>query len=98
MIQPTVGRKVWYRPSATEAITRNGDQPMDATIVYVWNDRLVNLRVIDHVGNAHIRNSALLMQGDEQYDPVTGYCEWMPFQTGQAKAQAAHQAAEAVSG
>lgn len=102
MIAPTIGRKVWYRPNKTDSVTRNGDEPMDATVVYVWNNRCVNLVVFDHAGCPHVRISVLLMQGDEQYDPVSSYCEWMPFQTGQAKAQAdlAHavQAAGAVSG
>lgn len=98
MIHPSIGRKVWYRPSPTDSVRRNDPtQPLDATIVYVWNDRMVNLVVHDHAGHAHLRSSVLLMQGDEEYDPVTSYCEWMPFQQGQAKAQA-HQAASAVSG
>jgi hypothetical protein len=99
MITPTIGRKVWYRPNPLDSVARNSlTQPMDATIVYVWHDRCVNLVVHDHAGNTHLRPSTLLMQGDESYDPVQSYCEWMPFQQGQAKAQAPHQATEAVSG
>jgi len=100
VIKPTVGRKVWYRPAKGEAMVCNSDdQPMDATIIYVWNDRTVNLVVHDHGGSVHMRRSTLLLQGDEQYDPVTGFCEWMPFQQGQAKAtEHQKQAAVAVSG
>lgn len=98
MIKPTVGRKVWYRPADREAIARNGEQPLDATIVAVNSDRNVNLVVFDATGELHKRPGTVLMQGDETYDPVQGYCEWMPYQQGQAKAQAPHQAAEAVSG
>jgi len=86
VITPTVGRKVWYRPARTEGIARNGEQPLDATIVSVHNDRTVNLVVFDATGELHKRPGTLLLQGDEQYVPVTGYCEWMPYQVGQAKA------------
>jgi len=85
MITPTIGRKVWFRPNKAESMARNGDQPMDATVVYVWNDRMVNLVIFDHVGGQHMRPCVLLMQGDESYVPVNSYCEWMPYQLGQAK-------------
>lgn len=95
MITPTVGRKVWYRPAKAEFIARNGEQPLDATVVAVHSARSVNLVVFDANGEMHKRPRTLLMQGDEQYDPVTGYCEWMPFQTGQAQALA-QQAVQAT--
>ena len=113
MIKPTIGRKVWYRPSLYE-IRKQGDHspesahklvchymptPMDATVVYVWNDRMVNLRVTDHDGNQCALTSVLLLQGDETYTTVNGYCEWMPYQAGQAaKARAEEINAHAHTG
>ena len=60
--------------------------PLDAGIVYVWNDRLVNLDVTDHAG-AHLAiTSVPLIHGDEPAGPMPFfYAEWMPYQTGQAK-------------
>lgn len=92
MIKPTVGRKVWYRPSETDkksgtgnpAMAVFGDQPCDATIIAVHNDRLVNLAIIDHNGGYHVRTSALLLQDDAKPADGQGYAEWMPYQVGQA--------------
>lgn len=95
MIEPTVGRKVWYRPSAADkagnfGMKTAGDQPLDATVVAVWGPRTVNLAVLDANGNPFTRTSVPLLQDDDT--PPTnaageiqgGYAEWMPFQKGQA--------------
>lgn len=90
---PTVGRKVWYRPSESDRLGENGmfvnlNQPLDATIVCVFNDRMVNLVVFDSNGNQFRRLSVTLVQpGDEI--PVGGrYCEWMPYQVKQHEKKA----------
>ena len=50
-IKPTIGRRVWFRPSAqflerNPTVTQLGSgQPMDAGIVYVHHDHMVNLAV-----------------------------------------------------
>lgn len=104
MITPTVGRKVWYRPSAFDmkgpgAMTSAGQQPLDATVIAVWGDRMVNLLVVDVVGKTFPKLSVTLMQDgdapnmqgpkDSDGNPTAGgYAEWMPYQQGQAKAQA----------
>ena len=65
-------------------------QPFDATVVYVWDDRRVNLHVLDHYGNPFIIATSvpLLQEGDTP--PQFGfYAEWMPYQLGQAKKEAA---------
>lgn len=91
LIKPTIGRRVWFRPNGTrrdESIAIiDPSQPFDAGIVYVWGDRMVNLDVTDHAGRHHAVTSVPLLQPG---DPVpTGfYAEWMPYQTGQAKAAA----------
>lgn len=91
MIKPTIGRKVWFRPNGCGSLngaTLNNfdkDQPMDATIVCVHGDRMVNLLVVDHGGAPHMQRSVALRQPDE-IAPPGFYCEWVPFQAGQAKA------------
>ena len=97
MIKPTVGRKVWYRPSPFDktgigAMQVAGEQPLDATVIAVWGERCVNLQVIDITGKTFTKMSATLLQEGDAPPPVEGgggYAEWMPYQQGQAKAQAA---------
>ncbi|UCV01152.1 crAss001_48 related protein [Acidovorax radicis] len=104
VIKPTVGRKVWFRPNGTTDLQKPGTtergrlnelhgQPLDATVTYVWSERMVNLSVLDHYGNPFIATSVNLLQpGDST--PATGfYAEWMPYQQGQAaKAESASAA------
>ena len=85
MIRPTVGRVVWYRPNQPGSVGSLDDgQPMAATVAFVRNDRCVNLSVVDHHGRQFSAIGVLLLQGDESFKPVTPYCEWMPYQVGQA--------------
>lgn len=104
MIHPTVGRKVWFYPNAHQSTVLrvfDSKQPCDATIVYVWNDRMVNLHVVGPTGIGHAFQSVKLLQDDDA--PPEGmsqhYATWMPYQTGQAKAAetAASQSPRAVS-
>jgi len=106
VIKPTVGRKVWYRPRGISFVQPNGSvfapsdygaQPMDATVIYVWGDRMVNLDITDHAGNHFIATSVTLLQeGDDE--PVGAYAEWMPYQKGQAaKTEASEKAAAPTS-
>ena len=95
---PTVGRKVWYRPCANDltgpvpmtASLADGTQPLDATIIAVHNDRLVNVLVVDQVGKQFLVLSCTLLQdGDEPSTDKSGnvvgrYVEWMPYQKAQA--------------
>lgn len=86
MIQPTIGRVVWYHPRPGEIglAVNDGSTPCAAIVAYVWNDRMVNLTVCDHNGQAQSRTSVRLLQDGEPPMPGTAYCEWMPFQKGQA--------------
>ena len=86
LITPTIGRQVWFRPSKEDTLHTGFGEPLAATICRVWNDRMVNLQVIDVEGRAHARTSVLLLQGDEGYAPVTGHCEWVPRVEAQAGA------------
>ena len=79
VIPPTVGRKVWFYPTADSS-----GEPQDATVVAVHSDRLVNLVVFDHVGEMSAPRSVNLVQeGDEA--PYGQHCRWMPYQLGQAR-------------
>lgn len=99
IVTPTVGRKVWFRLNGIPTLQRaNIDehsfaipklistQPLDATVVYVWDDRMVNLAVRDHYGNNFVASSVVLVQeGDDKPSNGGYYCEWMPYQMAQAK-------------
>lgn len=97
VITPTVGRKVWYQPSAqdkagTFPMQCSAGQPLDATIISVWGDRMVNVLVTDIMGKQYpVLSCTLLQPGDEPSANADGqlvgrYVQWMPFQVGQAKA------------
>ncbi|HEX8807480.1 MAG TPA: hypothetical protein VF760_00625 [Xanthobacteraceae bacterium] len=99
MIKPTIGRKLWFHPGEGDDLWHGEQetQPCDATIAYVWNDRLVNLTVADHNGYTRGRSSVPLVQpGDERPTSKQSYCEWMPFQIGQSQAVKDAQAAGGV--
>ena len=76
MINPTIGRIVWYQEAGS-------DQPCAAIVTYVWNDYMVNLSVFDHNGVQRSETSVHLKQDNEDAAPFP-YCEWMPYQKGQA--------------
>jgi len=89
MIKPTVGRVVWFWPSANYASQRgmmcsDRAQPLAALIAYVHGDRMVNLSVLDQKGEAFAVCSVPLLQEGDELSPCSFYCEWMPYQKGQA--------------
>ena len=94
MIQtPTVGRKVWYRPCAGDTsgsfhMYVAPDQPLDATVIAVWGDRLVSLLVTDITGKQFPVLSCTLVQDGDPLPPNGRYCEWMPYQKAQHAATA----------
>jgi len=95
MIMPTIGRVVLYRKS-----TGSGTQPNAAIITFVHSDRMVNLVVFNENGVAHGETSVTLMQTEEEASNpsfVGPFCEWMPYQKGQAaKTEALEQKMAAV--
>ncbi len=86
MIKPTVGRIMWYWPSKVE----DEGQPLAAIVVRVWSDNMVNLAVFNADGVPQPRTSVPIVQDGSPYAAGNSpYCEWMPYQKGQAaKAEA----------
>lgn len=83
MIKPTVGRVVWYWPRSPQ----QGSQPLAAIVAHVWSDTCVNLAIFDANGNAMVypSTSVLLVQEENERPSGGNFCEWMPYQIGQAK-------------
>jgi hypothetical protein len=84
-IKPTIGRKIYYHPVAGEAGSNGvafnkGDQPFDATIVYVHGNGSVNLRVTDHNGDTFAKRNVRLIQAGEKAPTEGGYAQWMEYQ------------------
>ena len=83
IIQPTVGRVVWFHPSDDDVMAR-GSGTLAAIVANVWSDTCVNLAVFDGNGNHHSRTSVLLVQEGNPVPTGGMWCEWMPYQKGQA--------------
>lgn len=96
IIKPTIGRVVWFHPSEVTGeagFTLHGNgQPYAAIIAHVHGDRMLNLTVFDANGVPHSRTSVWLVQDGDAVPQCGYYCEWMPYQKGQAaKADAAEK-------
>lgn len=85
MIQPTIGRAVWYYANGKAQLDA-GVQPYSAHVAYVWNDRLINIGFLDSTGVAKNTTSVKLIQEGDPI-PHEPFCCWMPFQVEQAKKQ-----------
>lgn len=77
VIQPTVGRVVWYWPYYGMR------QPYAALIVRVHDDGCVALAYFDFNGIPGHAYHVLLIQ-DGEPKPEFEFCEWMPYQKDQA--------------
>lgn len=92
MIKPTVGRVVWYWPVKNKGVDgkifyempHDGVQPLAAMITNVYTDTMVNLVVFDANGNSHGLCSVDLIHEGKPRPEGGRYCEWMPYQKGQA--------------
>lgn len=94
IIKPTVGRKVHYIPSTdphdddAEMLTHTVDfvvQPLDATVIAVYADDVVNLSIFDIHGHIFSRRNVKLLQEGDRAPSMGRYAQWMPYQIGQAK-------------
>lgn len=93
MITPTVGRQVWFWPSKDKVAEMqpafDRTQPMAATVTWVWDDRRVNLAVLDQNAKPYPMIGVKLLQEGDAPAEGESYAEWMPYQKGQAaKAEA----------
>ena len=94
MIKPTPGRVVWYTPADDDPTPKFKGEVLSATVARVIGDRLVNLMVIRADGVTYGRHNVLLLQDGDQRPKTGPYCEWMPYQKGQAaKTEALEQRA-----
>lgn len=91
MIKPTIGRVMWYWPSKAN----RGEQPLCALVCFVHGDDMVNLAVFGREGSTWGSASVPIVQEGSRYTAGDSpYCEWMPYQKGQAaKTEAAEAAA-----
>jgi len=89
MIKPTVGRVVWFHDAF---VPDTKEQPQAAIICCVHSDRCVNLAVFDVNGGGSISKTSVPLRQEGDVAPAGYFCEWMPYQMGQA---ARTEAAEA---
>ncbi len=81
MIKPTIGRVVWFYPTADSS-----GQAQPALVNFVHSERCINVAGFNHGGTPFSQNSCLLIQeGDPE--PSGAHARWMPYQVGQAKKQ-----------
>lgn len=78
MIEPGIGRVLWYRPSG------RGGPKQAALVAKVIDNHTVNLAAFDELGRSYGVVGAHLVQPEDVDIPQGAYAEWMPFQKGQA--------------
>lgn len=79
-MKPTVGRIVLFHPTP--------DVTQAAIVAFVHSDTMVNLAVFDGNGATSGRTSVQLVAPGESKPEFGMFCEWMPYQVGQAQKQA----------
>jgi hypothetical protein len=84
IIQPTVGRRVLFKPNPVNL----PDLVFAADVVAVQGDRCVNLSVFDANGQRFSRLGVVLVQEGDEAPPLP-HALWMDYQRNQAVAQAA---------
>lgn len=87
VIEPTIGRIVWFWRNP-EAMESPGAQPWAAIVTYVHSDHLVNLATFDPEGGILCETSVVLLQEGDAIPDQSAFCQWMPYQIGQAKKHA----------
>lgn len=84
---PTIGRQLWFWESGAKRAAASSDpavQPEAATVIYVIDDRCVNVQVISLKGRVRTVLRACLVQPADPWNDTTGpHCAWMPYQQAQ---------------
>jgi hypothetical protein len=70
MINPTVGRTVWFRDHNRD------DPPLAAIVTFVHNERTVNVAVFSPLGSVYGHQMVTLRQPEDMPPPLGFYCEW----------------------
>lgn len=91
-IAPSVGRKLYFHPGYDMSfVVLDPNVPLDATILFTWpadptlpSISLLNVMVVDHVGNFHFKAKVPLVQDGQTAPENSVYAYWMPYQVGQA--------------
>jgi len=87
VIVPSVGRRVHFYPNAEhQALLGVFDpsQPCDAGVLYVHNERSVNLEVTGPSGTKLALQHVQLAQENDAIAEGDSYAAWMPYQHAQA--------------
>lgn len=79
VIKPTVGRIVWFYEHNQQ------QEPKAAIVAKVWDEKIVNLAVVEEDGTTKAMTSVRLLQEDEPTPSGMRYATWMPYQIGQAR-------------
>lgn len=82
MIDPTVGRIVWYRPTGPDGAT------LAAIVCGVSNDGTVNLHPFGVYGENLPGLQGIKLRQERDPAPRGAYCEWMPYEARRAEAEA----------
>lgn len=83
VIPPSIGRVLWYWPSAAYR-AEPGAQPCSCQVAYVHNDRMVNIGGMNSNGEPFSETSVPLRQPDDNPPLKGSFVEWMPYQIGAA--------------
>jgi len=80
LIKPTIGRVVWFYKFWAG---QGHKGPLAAIVTAVHSDTCVNLCAFGESGQSFGETSVRLRQPEDDV-PQMNYCEWMPYQVGQA--------------
>lgn len=84
-IPPTIGRVLLFHPREEVAgVVYDAEQPFNASVCFVHNDRLINIAYNDHRGLDYTAQSVILVQDGDAVPEGQAYCTWMAYQIGQA--------------
>ena len=96
MIQPTIGRVIWFVSATAQAIEPDL-QPWPAFVCRVHDDRLVNVAGFMANGETFRAENVQLLQDDDKTPADTDFAMWMPYQVTAAAKEATPATAPATA-